>query len=192
MRHTSQYFSWELWNEYLEVNMAEYMNYLRQTVLDGKVPKKEECSPKSEPIGYDRKYTKEIPTWLAHKPVFACRYGVGFGDDSEDAQYLSVGRAQYDQENASVKVLRHTGTRWSRQSEEVPIHRLGYMMQLFLSAIRLVQSERAPAQTSLHEEIVIPEELDFLRAEIHAHREEIVHSLNEIRALLSVIDLEKI
>jgi len=191
MRHSSQYFSWDLWNKFLNENIPEDMAYLRRVILNGELTKQVEYVAPKELITKDRKHTGEIPTWLAHKPIIACKYGVGFGDDSEDARYLSIGRAQYDQECASVKIFRYTGKRWSRQSEEVPIHRLGYLMQLFISAIKIVQSEKTP-QTSLHEEIVSPDELEFLRAEMHAHRDEIIHSLKEIKTLLVDVDLEKI
>ena len=105
---------------------------------------------------------------------------------------MSVGRAQYDQQCASVKIFRHSGNRWSRQSEEIPIHRIGYLMQMFLSTVRLLQSEQLPKQTSLHEEIVCPEELDFLRSEIHKNRDEKIGSINEIKSILDDVDLEKV
>jgi hypothetical protein len=192
MRHASQYFSWDLWSTFLCEHMPEGMAYLRRVVLNDDLSKQAEYVAPKEFITNDRKHTGGIPTYLAHKPIIACKYGVGFGDDSEDARYLSVGRAQYNQECASVKIFRHTGERWSRQSEEVPINRLGYLMQLFLSAIKIVQSKKAPPQTSLHEEIVSPDELEFLRAEIHEHRDEITHSLKEIKTLLADIDFEKL
>ena len=65
-------------------------------------------------------------------------------------------------------------------------------MQMFLSTVRLLQSEQLPKQTSLHEEIVSPEELDFLRAEIHKNRDEIITSIKEMKSILEEIDLGKI
>ena len=193
LKHTSQYFSWDQWNEYLEHKMPEALASLRDSVFNGDQPTEPQIFPKiKQPIPAASVDTKNIPTWLAHKPIVACRYGNGFGDDSGDAKYLSVGRAQYDQQCVSVKVFRHSGERWSRQSEEIPIHRLGYLMQMFLSTVRLLQSEQLPKQTSLHEEIVCPEELDFLRSEFHKNRDEIIGSLEEIKTILQEIDLGKI
>jgi hypothetical protein len=191
IKHTSQFFSWERWNEYLAKTVPEMMAYLKQTVFGGEpVNYSEQANPVLSED--DRKYTKKIPTWLSHKPIYACKYGVALGKDDEDAQFLSVGRAQYDQGCAAVKVFRHSGNRWSRQSEEIPISRLGYMMQIFLSAIRVLQAEGPPKQTSLCEEIISPEEMTFLRSQFHENQDEIIHSLKEIKELLNDIDLNKI
>jgi len=60
MQHTSQFFSWKLWNEYLEVNMAESMKHLRQTVMGGQAPRRDECSQRAEPISDNRKGTIDL------------------------------------------------------------------------------------------------------------------------------------
>ena len=72
----------------------------------------------------------KIPTSLKHKPVFVCqnyenidgRYAY-----NSDAKGLSLGLAQWNDRgrvDISAKVWRHTGEKWSRQSEELPIHRV--------------------------------------------------------------------
>lgn len=65
-----------------------------------------------------------LPHHLEHKPVYALPYehfdGIYIGQT--DSVYLSVGIAQYDPNEISAKVMRHTG-QWSRQAEELPIHR---------------------------------------------------------------------
>ncbi len=72
----------------------------------------------------------KIPTTLKHKPVFVVenyeqvdgRYAY-----NSDAKGLSLGLAQWnDRGNVeiSAKVWRHTGEKWSRQSEELPLHRV--------------------------------------------------------------------
>jgi hypothetical protein len=55
-----------------------------------------------------------------------------------------------------------------------------------------LQSEQLPKKTTLHEEIVCPEELDFLRSEFHKNRDEIIGSIKEIKTILQDIDLDKI
>ncbi len=71
-----------------------------------------------------------IPTNLKHKPVFVSenyenvdgRYAY-----KTDAKGLSLGLAQWnDRGNVeiSAKVWRYTGEKWSRQSEELPLHRV--------------------------------------------------------------------
>lgn len=70
--------------------------------------------------------TDELPQNLLHKPVYALPYEHfdGFFAGDTDARYISVGLAQYDQDEVSVKIFRHTGGKWTRQSEELPLHRL--------------------------------------------------------------------
>jgi hypothetical protein len=71
----------------------------------------------------------KIPTTLKHKPVIVAedyenidgRYAY-----HTDAKGLSLGLAQWNDRgklDISAKVWRHTGEKWSRQSEELPLHR---------------------------------------------------------------------
>ncbi|AQS58095.1 DUF6530 family protein [Desulforamulus ferrireducens] len=72
----------------------------------------------------------KIPTTLKHKPVIISdnyenvdgRYAY-----NSDAKGLSLGLAQWNDRgkvDISAKVWRHTGGKWSRQSEELPLHRV--------------------------------------------------------------------
>jgi len=72
----------------------------------------------------------KIPTTLKHKPVIVSenyenvdgRYAY-----KSDAKGLSLGLAQWNDRgkvDISAKVWRHTGDKWSRQSEELPLHRV--------------------------------------------------------------------
>jgi hypothetical protein len=72
----------------------------------------------------------KIPTTLKHKPVIVSenyenvdgRYAY-----NSDAKGLSLGLAQWNDRgkvNISAKVWRHTVEKWSRQSEELPLHRV--------------------------------------------------------------------
>jgi hypothetical protein len=72
----------------------------------------------------------KIPTLLKHKPVIVSeeynKIDGRYGDDS-DAKGLSLGLAQWCGRGVleiSAKVWRHTGGKWSRQSEELPLHRV--------------------------------------------------------------------
>ena len=71
-----------------------------------------------------------IPTTLKHKPVIVSenyenvdgRYAY-----NSDAKGISLGLAQWNDRgkvDISAKVWRHTGQKWSRQSEELPLHRV--------------------------------------------------------------------
>lgn len=72
----------------------------------------------------------KLPTTLKHKPVIVAenyeeldgRYAY-----HTDAKGLSLGLAQWNDRgkvDVSAKVWRYTGEKWSRQSEELPLHRV--------------------------------------------------------------------
>ena len=191
-QHPSNYLSWDLWHKYLSSMIPEVVNRLNTIVLQGVLTDETHNLQERMPIDECNMALTDLPRHLQHKPIIACKYGNGFGDQSEDVKYLSIGKAQYNQDSASVKAIRHSGVRWSRQSEEVPIHRIGYMMQLLLSSILIVQSNDMPKQSSLREEIAVPGELEFLKTQFHANREEIIASIMEIKNMLSQIDIQKI
>lgn len=71
-----------------------------------------------------------IPTSLKHKPVLvANNYDKIDGRTAydTDAKGLSLGLAQWNDRgnvDISAKVWRYTGEKWSRQSEELPMHRV--------------------------------------------------------------------
>ena len=72
----------------------------------------------------------KIPTTLKHKPVIVSENYENIDGRSayhSDAQGLSLGLAQWNDRgrvDISAKVWRHTGEKWSRQSEELPLHRV--------------------------------------------------------------------
>lgn len=72
----------------------------------------------------------KIPTHLKHKPVIVAENYANIDGRTAyktDAQGLSLGLAQWNDRgkvDISAKVWRHTGGKWSRQSEELPIHRV--------------------------------------------------------------------
>lgn len=73
------------------------------------------------------------PYHLKHKPIYMLTYepfdGVYAANGASDAKYLSIGLAQWRDDNAtpdeiSAKVWRHSDAKWSRMSEELPLHRV--------------------------------------------------------------------
>lgn len=72
----------------------------------------------------------KIPCTLKHKPVIVAEdYENIDGRDmhNSNAKGLSLGLAQWNDRgrvDISAKVWRYTGEKWSRQSEELPIHRV--------------------------------------------------------------------
>jgi hypothetical protein len=71
----------------------------------------------------------KIPTTLKHKPVIVVEdydHIDGY-TQGKDAKGLSLGLAQWNDRgrlDISAKVWRYTGEKWSRQSEELPMHRV--------------------------------------------------------------------
>jgi len=72
----------------------------------------------------------KIPANLKHKPVIVSQeYDKVDGRlaGKSDAKGLSIGLAQWNDRgkvDISAKIWRYTGEKWSRQSEEMPLHRV--------------------------------------------------------------------
>lgn len=72
----------------------------------------------------------KIPTSLKHKPVVVSEDYENIDGRKAydtDAKGLSLGLAQWNDRgkvDISAKVWRYTGEKWSRQSEELPMHRV--------------------------------------------------------------------
>lgn len=79
------------------------------------------------------------PLHLSHKPIVAVNdYDNidGMYASNSDAKALSIGRAQYNLSHISLKVWRHTGNKWSRESEELPVHRVLDLCILIVTSIK--------------------------------------------------------
>lgn len=98
----------------------------------------------------------KIPTTLKHKPVIAVedyenidgRYAY-----KSDAKGLSLGLAQWNDRgkvDISAKVWRHTGGKWSRQSEELPLHRV-LDLAIVICRSRRYFAEEAYRHKTLHD-----------------------------------------
>ncbi|MHB8996168.1 MAG: DUF6530 family protein [Armatimonadota bacterium] len=87
------------------------------------------------------------PTYLKHQAIFMLPYAPFDGPyaGSTDAKYLSIGRAQWDDDPdaMSAKVWRQPNDKWSRMSEEIPLHRLVDMCILLTKTFYQGQQERA-------------------------------------------------
>ncbi|MDD5017482.1 MAG: DUF6530 family protein [Eubacteriales bacterium] len=87
----------------------------------------------------------KIPTSLKHKPVIISEnYENVDGRMAyrSDAKGLSLGLAQWNDRgkvDVSAKVWRYTGEKWSRQSEELPLHRV---IDLTILVCRTIQHFR--------------------------------------------------
>lgn len=89
----------------------------------------------------------KIPTTLKHKPVIAVENYENVDGRSAyntDAKGLSLGLAQWNDRgkvDISAKVWRYTGEKWSRQSEELPLHRVLDLAILTCRSMEYFQEE---------------------------------------------------
>ena len=101
--------------------------------------------------------TDKKPPYSKHKSILLVEnYNEidGFyAGDNDDARSLSIGYAQYDETDLSLKVFRHVNDQWGRQSEELPIHRVLDMCILFLRSL-VEEQDKTLAQSPLSERIV--------------------------------------
>jgi len=187
IQHASQMFSWSKWNTFLARENGETLTFLKAKVFKEEVEviAEENLEPTQQTVS-----TVNVPMYLSHKPIIACDY-LAFTNADDDAKYLSIGHAQYDYDAASIKIFRHTGEKWSRQSEELPINRVGDIALLLLTAMKKVYKPSSD-HTILNEVTLKEDELDFLRAEFESNKERIKGSFLEIKRLLNDFDIENI
>lgn len=129
----------------------------------------------------------KAPNNLKHKPILSVN-----DYDEIDAQYskmtdvkaLSIGKAQYNQDEISLKVWRHTGRKWSRQSEELPIHRNIDLNILFLGAL-MTDLNAAYPKTNLGEKIVDESKFQLILDYYNSHETFLRPRLEELRDKLS-------
>lgn len=98
----------------------------------------------------------DIPNHLSHKPIVKLEdYSKldGKYSESTDAQGLSIGLAQWSNSkdmDLSAKVWRYTGEKWSRQSEELPLHRVLDLASLLCASISYAKNETLPIYDDFH------------------------------------------
>lgn len=106
----------------------------------------------------------KIPTTLKHKPVIVAEDYEnidGRAAYKTDAKGLSLGLAQWNDRgrlDISAKVWRYTGEKWSRQSEELPLHRV---IDLAILVCRAQQYFREDSYR--HEKLYDPQHPDIGR-----------------------------
>ncbi|HHX22723.1 MAG: DUF6530 family protein [Tepidanaerobacteraceae bacterium] len=89
----------------------------------------------------------KIPVTLKHKPVIVSENYENIDGRkayNSDAKGLSLGLAQWNDRGKleiSAKVWRHTGEKWSRQSEELPLHRVLDLSILICKSIQYFREQ---------------------------------------------------
>lgn len=136
----------------------------------------------------------KAPNHLSHKPIIAVNdYDKIDGKylNQTDAKALSIGQAQYDENELSLKIWRHSGKKWSRQSEEMPLHRALDLSILTIASILTDEKSKYPL-TSLREVIVSEDRVAEIK-NYYKHDEGILRpKLEELRNILNTFfDKEK-
>ncbi|TPE43347.1 DUF6530 family protein [Pontibacter mangrovi] len=126
------------------------------------------------------------PEHLQHKPIVAVNdYDKIDGPHAHhtDTRALSIGQAQYDGNHISGKVWRHTGNKWSRQSEEMPIHRSIDLATLFVASLLASNGVKAPL-SNLNEQVVDGNKLKAIHDYYLKHETIIKPKLEELKRVL--------
>lgn len=132
-----------------------------------------------------------VPEHLGHKPIIGVdnydridgRYA-----NNTDAKAISIGKAQWNTEDISAKVWRHTGEKWTRQSEELPIHRVLDLAILILSSY-IREDENGRSKTTLNEVVINLEEISTLQKYLNDNKEYLEPRILELKNLLEKISL---
>ena len=195
IRHASQYFSWDIWNRYLQESLPDTLDYLRGFVFGNYEPSFDNDLSHEQESG--RTIPKGLPVHLGHKPVLACDYqeiNKALGcPDYDDPKFISVGHAQWDADDLSVKIFRRGSSgRWSRQSEEVPVQRLPFMMAMLLAAIYRVQHPTEGKISLIGESVVAPQDLDLMKEQLKNWSVSLATGLKMVKDILNRIDLEQL
>lgn len=127
------------------------------------------------------------PTHLSHKPITSIdNYAQhdGIYKNNTDVRALSIGIAQYDSEQISAKVWRFVNNAWSRQSEELPLHRVIDLNTTILKSILLSANVASP-KTNLDVSIINKDELDCILKYYQDNRDILLPKLQELQIMLN-------
>lgn len=136
----------------------------------------------------------KAPEHLSHKPIISVndydKIDAHYANKT-DAKALSIGQAQYDEDEISLKIWRHTGEKWSRESEEMPLHRSIDLNILLVGAL-LTDVDAHYPMTSFREEIIEPSKVKDIQDYYKNHEKFLRPRLAELKSILdNFFDKEK-
>lgn len=133
-----------------------------------------------------------VPEHLAHKPIIGVdnydRIDGRYANNS-DAKALSLGKSQWDSNEMAAKVWRHTGEKWTRQSEELPLHRVLDLAILILS-MYVEEDGSNRAKTTLNEVVINQSDLAILEQFLDANKQYLMPRIKELKEILNKISIE--
>lgn len=126
-----------------------------------------------------------VPEHLSHKPIIVVdNYHKmdGIHKNNTDAKGLSIGYSQWAKEEISAKVWRHKEkTGWSRQSEELPLHRV---LDLAILILSVYNSSEEKIDTSLREMVIDDGGLEDIKNFLKENEEVFEDRIKELERLL--------
>ena len=140
------------------------------------------------------------PTNLKHKPILVAddyENKDGKYQNNTDCKALSIGRAQWDNDEISAKIWRYKEEKkdeygniikkgkWSRQSEEMPLHRCLDLTILILSAFLKDKTDKK--NTYLGEKKHNPDDYPFIEEYIRENPH-LMQRIGELKRLLDKYD----
>ncbi len=121
-----------------------------------------------------------VPTHLKHKPIIAVDNYDG------DAEVLSIGLAQWEnnKRDISAKVFRRAENgNWSRQSEELPLHRVIDLASLVLSSI--LMADKNMDTDYLNKEVVAGGRIEDIKNYYKNNKEDLDYRISELKKIIS-------
>lgn len=135
-----------------------------------------------------------VPEHLQHKPIIGVdNYDVfdAMHAIDTDAKALSIGKSQWDENEMSGKVWRHTtgdeNGKWSRQSEELPLHRILDLAILIASTYSMDESSNTTSTTILNEVVINRTEFMKLKRFLSEKDAYLQPRFEELKRLLDAI-----
>ncbi len=125
-----------------------------------------------------------VPTNLKHKPIIAINdYQSTYENyGGSDAEALSIGLAQWNLHEISMKVFRYVG-RWSPQSEELPPHRVIDLCILLLAAF--IDAPHDIPFTSMNEVVIDPTNLVTIENYFKSNQAMLIPKIKELSSILN-------
>ena len=139
--------------------------------------------------------TNKVPEGLQHHPIVGVdNYSVydGLYKNYTDAKALSVGIAQWNYEDEdgikeiSAKVFRRNDKRWSRQSEELPLHRCFDLSILIVQALQQSTQNKfiETGDYSFKPRIVNDKELILIKRFYDKYKDDLTKKMETLKDLL--------
>jgi hypothetical protein len=126
----------------------------------------------------------KAPEHLSHKPIV--KVDNYHHIDGGDAKALSIGKAQYNNDDIAAKVWRKPNKQWSRQSEELPPQRVLDLAILLLASFEKSENTSYPI-TNLREQLADGKDASEIDDFYQSNRQELEPRIKELHDIASKI-----